>query len=118
MEVNEQLLARGQQKFEIYCAVCHGLDGSGNGLVNQRARANPSESPNWVPPSSFHQEPLYKQDDGQIFVTITQGVRKMPGYASQINAADRWAIVAYVRALQRARNAKLEDIPVEKRGVQ
>ena len=108
MEITEKFVVRGKGKFEIYCAVCHGVDGSGNGLVAARARS--ILSPTWTPPSSLHQEPLYQQPDGKLFSTITNGIRKMPGYGSQISAADRWAIVTYIRALQRSRNAKPEDV--------
>jgi mono/diheme cytochrome c family protein len=114
LDVDEALLARGEQKFNIYCAVCHGVDGAGNGLVNQRARE--ILSPTWQPPSSLHQDYLYQMPDGKIFNTIGNGIRKMPGYGSQIAAADRWAIVAYVRALQRSRNTAVADVPAADRG--
>ncbi len=84
LEVNAELVERGQQYFGIYCSVCHGLNGGGNGLVNQRARK--ILSPTWIPPSSLHQDILYadKYPDGKLFNTISNGIRKMPGYASQI----------------------------------
>jgi mono/diheme cytochrome c family protein len=109
IEVTIATLDRGQEKFNIYCAVCHGMDGSGNGLVNQRAQQIGATT--WQPPSSLHQDYLYVMPDGKLFSTITNGIRKMPGYGSQITADDRWAIVTYVRALQRSRNAKLTDVP-------
>ncbi len=105
----------GKQKFEIYCAVCHGNDGGGNGLVNRRAQRILATA--WVQPSSMHQDTLYAEQypDGKLFNTITNGIRKMPGYQSQISTHDRWAIVAYVRALQTSQNAKLDDLPADKR---
>ena len=116
LEVNLELLERGQQYFGIYCSACHGLNGGGNGLVSQRARK--ILSPTWIPPASLHQEILYadKYPDGKLFNTISNGIRKMPGYAGQIKSHDRWAIVAYVRALQQSQNASIELVPEDMRG--
>ena len=115
LELTREVLQQGQQVFGIYCSVCHGLNGSGNGLVNQRARK--ILSPTWIPPSSLHQESLYADQypDGKLFNTISNGIRKMPGYASQIKVRDRWAIVAYVRALQESQNASIDLVPEELR---
>lgn len=115
LEVNAQTVARGQQQYNIYCAVCHGQNGGGNGLVAQRA--SKLLAPNWVPPSSLHAPNLTSEQypDGKLFSTISNGIRKMPGYAGQIKAKDRWAIVAYVRALQLSRNASESDVPAEER---
>ncbi len=115
VSISSEVLSRGREKFEIYCAVCHGNDGRGNGLVNRRAQRLLSTA--WVQPSSMHQETLYSEQyaDGKLFNTISNGIRKMPGYASQIKSHDRWAIVAYVRALQASQNATLEDLPADKR---
>jgi len=109
------VLERGRTQFGIYCATCHGNDGRGNGLVNQRAQRILATA--WVQPSSMHQDTLYTDayPDGKLFSTISNGIRKMPGYASQINVRDRWAIVAYVRALQASQNASIDDLPVDKR---
>lgn len=87
----DRMLARGQERFGIYCAVCHGLDGAGNGLAVQRGM---------TPPPTYHQDRLRHMPDGQVFATIENGVRNMPAYGPQIPTDDRWAIVAYVRALQ------------------
>ncbi|MEY4565958.1 MAG: hypothetical protein RLY14_928, partial [Planctomycetota bacterium] len=107
--VSEENMARGKQRFEIYCAACHGIGGSGDGLV---ARTAAEKSPStWVPPTSLHEEKIRNQPIGRIFHTITNGKGKMGGYSSQVNAADRWAIALYVRALQRSRNANIEDVP-------
>ena len=107
--LNEKVLADGRKNFGIYCSVCHGMNGSGNGLVNVRAQK--IISPDWIQPSSLHQETLYanKYPDGKLFSTISNGIRKMPGYAGQIKTRDRWAIVAYVRALQLSQNASIEQ---------
>jgi mono/diheme cytochrome c family protein len=115
LELSEEALARGQQQFNIYCSVCHGMNGRGNGLVNRRAQKILATT--WTPPSNMHDPTLYADvyPDGKLFSTITNGVRKMPGYASQIKAKDRWAIVAYVRALQASQNATLEDVPESQR---
>ncbi|MCC9642235.1 DUF3341 domain-containing protein [Rhodopirellula sp. JC740] len=115
LELSDEVLARGQQQFNIYCSVCHGMNGRGNGLVNRRAQKILATT--WTPPSNMHDPTLYADvyPDGKLFSTITNGIRKMPGYASQIKAKDRWAVVAYVRALQASQNASLEDVPEGKR---
>ena len=69
----------------------------------------------WVPPVSLHVETVRSQPDGQLFNTITHGIRTMPAYGAQIPPADRWAIVTYVRALQRSQGARLEDVPENER---
>ncbi len=114
LTIDRTVLERGQQQFGIYCSVCHGLNGGGNGLVNRRAQKILAAT--WVPPSSLHQDTLYedKYADGKLFNTISNGIRKMSGYASQIKVEDRWAIVAYVRALQKSQNASLELVPKSK----
>lgn len=111
VELTAAVFERGQQQFNIYCSVCHGMNGLGNGLVNQRAQKIMATT--WTPPSNMHDATLYKDayPDGKLFGTISNGVRKMPGYAGQIKAKDRWAIVAYVRALQASRNGSLDDVP-------
>ncbi|TWU61739.1 Cytochrome c [Crateriforma conspicua] len=116
LDVDMDVLQRGQTQFGIYCATCHGLDGRGNGLVNQRAQRILATA--WVPPSNMHDPTLYQDQypDGKLFSTITNGVRKMAGYASQIEPEDRWAIVAYVRALQKSQNASLDEVPSADRG--
>ena len=115
LPLTAELVERGQEYFGIYCSVCHGMNGGGNGLVNRRAQKILAAT--WIPPSSLHQDILYadKYPDGKMFNTISNGIRKMPGYASQIKASDRWAIVAYVRALQQSQNASLELVPADQR---
>lgn len=103
----EETLLRGQQKFNTFCAPCHGLSGEGDGMVHQRAQTLGGA---WVPPSNLHQEYLRLQPVGELFKSITQGVRNMPAYGDQIEPEDRWAIVMYVRALQRTQASKLQDL--------
>jgi len=87
----DRTLARGQERFGIYCSPCHGLDGAGMGIVAKRGM---------VPPPTYHQDRLRHMPDGQLYATIENGVRNMPAYGPQVPTFDRWAIVAYVRALQ------------------
>lgn len=103
IEVNERFMLRGQERFQVYCAPCHGMAGYGDGLVNRRALA--LKAPTWVPVPSLHAPQTRNRADGYIFRAITEGVRKMPAYGSQILPEDRWAIVLYVRALQRSQGA-------------
>jgi mono/diheme cytochrome c family protein len=113
--VDEDFVYKGQEKFNIYCAVCHGNNGGGNGLVNRRAKK--ILAANWLPPSNLHDTTLHQDlyADGKLFSTISNGIRKMPGYASQIKVEDRWAIVAYVRALQASRGGSIEQVPTDQR---
>lgn len=106
-------MTRGRERFGIYCAPCHGLDGTGDGMVNQRAQQLKQAA--WVPPSNFHQDYLRQMPVGEIFNTITHGIRNMPAYGDQIPVDDRWAIVMYLRALQRSRAASIQDVPAEDR---
>lgn len=104
VEVNAEFLARGQERFNIYCAVCHGYSGNGDGLVNQRAIALATNSKaTWTAAKSLH-DPIVKDPAqnplGRIFDTITNGRSTMGPYGDQIPPMDRWAIVAYVKALQ------------------
>ena len=103
----EKMAARGQARYGIYCAPCHDGTGSGNGLVKKRAIASGATA--FVPPT-FHQDRIRHMPDGQLFATITNGKSNMPPYAMQIPVNDRWAIVAYVRALQIAQ-PKVETTP-------
>ncbi|MEL7498482.1 MAG: quinol:electron acceptor oxidoreductase subunit ActD [Planctomycetota bacterium] len=108
IEVNEEFLARGQQRFNIYCSACHGYDGNGNGLVNKRAMAlnaagEAGMGTRWTTAKSLHDATVKdsKQNPlGRIFETITHGRNTMGPYGAQITPKDRWAIVAYVKAVQ------------------
>jgi cytochrome c5 len=88
-----RMIDRGQERYDIYCRPCHDGMGGGQGMVVTRANWQP-------PPPTFHQDRLRKAPDGQLFASITHGVRLMPSYATRIPVHDRWAIVSYVRALQ------------------
>ena len=115
VEISEPLLRRGQQRYGIYCAACHGLDGGGNGIVAKRARDKTQISTGWVPPTSLLDNIVRERSLGHIYNTITNGIRTMPPYADQIAVEDRWAIVAYIRALERSQNASIEDVPPDRR---
>ncbi|MEZ5988606.1 MAG: quinol:electron acceptor oxidoreductase subunit ActD [Planctomycetota bacterium] len=101
-------MARGREVFAIYCSVCHGLDGRGDGLVTRRAQ---QKGLSWVRPTDMLQDTVRVQDIGQLYGTVKNGIRNMPSYAAQIGVRDRWAAVYYVRALQRAGYASLDDVP-------
>ncbi|MEW6367561.1 MAG: cytochrome c [Acidobacteriota bacterium] len=113
MEVDETMMKRGQERFGVFCSPCHGLAGAGDGIVSKRA--DRLQEGTWTPPPSYHTDAIRSRPVGQIFNTITNGVRTMPAYGPQIPEADRWAIVAYVRALQRSQNSRMEDVPPELR---
>lgn len=113
MPATEALMRRGQERYGIHCAPCHGLSGNGDGIVARRA--DRLEEGTWTPPASLHDELVRSRPVGHLFNTITNGIRNMPAYGPQISERDRWAIVAYVRALQRSRNATLEDVPPDAR---
>jgi len=118
VQVNLDLIRRGQDRFNIYCALCHGYAGYGDGMVNQRAMQLVNRGVNgttWVQPKNMHEQLIREQPLGQTFNTITNGVRNMSGYAAQIPTEDRWAIVAYVKALQRSQTADLTDLPPDQR---
>lgn len=89
----DAMLARGKERYNIYCTPCHGLTGAGDGIVIKR-------NAGMVPPPTYHQDRLRHMPDGQVYATIEYGVRNMPPYGPQIPTQDRWAIVEYVRALQ------------------
>ena len=115
MPVTIALVHHGQERFNIYCAVCHGLVGDGGVTSMTSARATKRADKGWVLPLSLHTESVRKQAAGEIFNTITNGIRTMPSYASQIPEGDRWAIILYVRALQRSQNASIKDVPEDLR---
>jgi mono/diheme cytochrome c family protein len=100
--VDEALVERGRQRYVIYCQPCHDARGGGRGILFQRAN---------VPTGNFHEEKIRNYSDGQIFDVITNGVGLMAGYRWPIPAADRWAIVAYVRELQREVQARAASAP-------
>lgn len=99
-------LQRGRQRFDIYCAPCHGRLGTGQGIIAKRGMQAPP---------SYHEQRLRDIEDGHIFDVITNGLRNMQPYKYQIPVDDRWSIVGYVRALQRSQKATLKDVPPELR---
>lgn len=106
VEVDEQMLLRGQQRYDIFCTPCHDQTGGGKGTVIQRGFPLPPEL------SSEHTRAI---GDGEIFEIISKGQRSMPAYGPQIPASDRWAIVAWVRVLQRSQHAGVDDVPSQMR---
>jgi mono/diheme cytochrome c family protein len=107
--VDRSMLERGRQRYDIFCSPCHGLVGAGDGMVAKRA--DELLEGTWTPPTSFHTNLLRERPAGHLFNTISNGIRNMPAYGPQIPVEDRWAIVAYVRALQRSQNATVDDVP-------
>jgi len=105
VEVDKALLARGQRQFNIYCSPCHGLDGQGDGAVHERALKINAGATGWVQPANLTDAQRAARPEGHLFNTITHGIRNMAGYGPQISVHDRWAIVAYLRALQLSQNA-------------
>jgi mono/diheme cytochrome c family protein len=104
--LNAGLLARGRQRFDIFCSPCHGRTGDGNGIIVQRGMPRPT---------SYHDDRLRAADDQHFFDVITNGYGAMYSYASRVPPRDRWAIVAYIRALQLARHASIDDVPPDQR---
>ena len=101
LPVTMKLLKRGQQRFQIYCSPCHGDTGAGNGVVVQRGFPHPP---------SYHIDRLRSEPDGDLFRTISNGTGAMYSYADRVEVEDRWAIVAYIRALQQSQNARVSDL--------
>lgn len=114
VQLNDVLLRRGQERYNIYCSACHGKDGGGNGAVHVRANdlvnaGTPGMS--WTQPSNLHDAAPRSRSLGHLYNTINNGIRNMPGYGAQIPVADRWAIVAYVRALQVQQGVPASKVP-------
>lgn len=97
-----ETMQRGQERYNIYCAPCHSRVGDGKGTVVERG---------YTPAPTYHDNRLRNVPDGHLYLTITNGIRNMPSYRSQISVEDRWAIVAYIRALQRSQHASVADVP-------
>jgi len=106
IEVTAATLRRGEERFDVYCSVCHDRSGGGRGMVVQRG---------YPPPVDLTSDRVRGFADGEIFEVATKGVRNMPAYAAQIPEDDRWAIVAWVRVLQRSQRAAPADVPPEMR---
>jgi mono/diheme cytochrome c family protein len=104
--LDKALLERGQSRFNIYCAPCHSQTGEGDGMVVRRG---------YKQPPSMHDPRLRAQPIGYFYDVITRGFGQMPDYAAQIQPRDRWAVAAYLRALQLSQHANVEDVPAEDR---
>jgi hypothetical protein len=104
--ITEDVMHTGQRRFNTYCSPCHDRTGHGRGVVAQRSI--------WIP-TNLHEVRVKGFNDGEIFNVITHGRRTMPSYRFQITEQDRWAIVAYVRALQRTTSGTLDDVPADQR---
>jgi mono/diheme cytochrome c family protein len=102
VKISERLMDRGQQQFNIYCLPCHGQVGDGKGITTRLGMA---------PVANLHDARIVLMPDGEIFNTITHGKNLMGAYGSNIDVEDRWAVVAYVRAIQRSQLATIEDVP-------
>jgi cytochrome c553 len=104
--VTAEALARGRERYDIFCSPCHDRVGNGQGMIVQRG---------YRKPTSLHADYLREEADGYFFVTISNGFGVMPNYAQQIPVADRWAITLYIRALQLSQHAALTDLPESER---
>jgi mono/diheme cytochrome c family protein len=104
--VTAEVMARGRERFDIFCSPCHGRTGAGDGMIVRRG---------YRKPPTFHQDRLRQSAPGYTFDVITSGFGAMPDYAQQIPVRDRWAIVAYVKALQRSQHAAASALPAEAR---
>jgi mono/diheme cytochrome c family protein len=104
--ITKEVIERGQERYNVYCSPCHDRLGNGDGMIVQRG---------FRKPPSYHIDRLRQVPHGYMYDVITNGFGAMPDYAAQIPPRDRWAIVAYVRALQWSQNAKLDDVPPEAR---
>ena len=107
VEVTGALLERGQERYNIYCTVCHGVAGDGRGIV---AVGNSGQGYGFNVPS-YHTDALRARPDGYVYDVIQNGVNTMPSYGHEMPPDDRWAVVAYVRALQRSQEATSADVP-------
>lgn len=106
LPLTPELLKRGQERYKIFCTPCHGIQGDGNGMVSMRGMKHPP---------SFQDPRLRQVPTGYIYDVITNGFGAMLSYSSQIPPSDRWAIIAYVRALQLSRNAPVSELPPDVR---
>ena len=106
MPVTADVMARGQERFNVFCSPCHGRTGVGNGMIVQRG---------FRQPPSFHEQRLRDAPAGYFFDVMTNGFGAMQDYAAQVPVADRWAIAAYIRALQLSQGATVADVPADRR---
>ena len=106
MPVTTEVMARGQERFNVFCTPCHGRTGEGNGLIVLRG---------FRQPPSYHEDRLIDSPPGHFFDVMTNGFGAMQDYSAQVPVADRWAIAAYIRALQLSRRATVDDVPADRR---
>jgi mono/diheme cytochrome c family protein len=106
LPLTAELLARGRERYTIYCSPCHSGVGDGNGVITKYGLLRAG---------NYHDPRLVRMADGELFNTISAGKNQMASYASQVSVTDRWAIIAYIRALERTRLGRLEDVPAESR---
>jgi mono/diheme cytochrome c family protein len=106
-EVDDQVMARGRERYDIFCAPCHARTGNGDGMIVLRG---------YRQPPSLHVDRLRAASVGHFVDVIINGFGAMPDYAAQVGPADRWAIAAYIRALQLSARASLADVPADQRG--
>jgi len=106
IELTVELLQRGKERYDIYCSVCHGFTGHGDGMTVTRG---------YPAPTSFHEQRLLDASVGYYFGAMTNGFGRMFSYASRIPAEDRWAIAGYIKALQLSQNASVDDLPAQVR---
>jgi mono/diheme cytochrome c family protein len=107
LKVDMKFMERGRDRFTIYCSPCHGAVGDGNGVTRQYGMGAAA---------SYHDDRLRKMAEGEIFNTITNGKGQMNPYADKLAPADRWAVIAYLRALQRAQTGTAADVPSDHKG--
>ncbi|MGD1085194.1 MAG: cytochrome c [Verrucomicrobiota bacterium] len=106
LEITRQLLDRGQERYQIYCMPCHGPAGDGKGVIGKYGMGGMA---------NFHDQRLVNMGDGEIFHTMSAGKNLMPAYGAIVPVPDRWAIISYIRALQRSQLATVDDVPESKR---
>jgi hypothetical protein len=106
MPVTAEVMARGRDRYGVFCTPCHGGTGQGNGMVVQRG---------FRAPAPFHEDRLRNAPAGYFFDVMTHGFGAMSDYAAQVPVADRWAIAAFIRALQFSQRATVDDVPVDRR---
>ena len=107
MPITDEVMARGQERFNVYCSPCHGRTGQGDGMIVQRG---------FRAPPSYQEERLRNAPVGYFFDVMTNGFGAMQDYSAQVTVNDRWAIAAYIRALQLSRHATVADVPADRRG--
>ena len=107
MPITNEVMARGQERFNVYCSPCHGRTGQGDGMIVQRG---------FRAPPSYQEERLRNAPVGYFFDVMTNGFGAMQDYSAQVTVNDRWAIAAYIRALQLSRHATVADVPADRRG--